>query len=185
MEFIKKGNSMELQLDSRNRRRVKYCPCNKNNKDGKFVPFKDSEKHGYCHSCDRTFLPDKNTFHDFTPIKRKKEIKPEFIKKEYLKSLLYDYKDDNNNFVHFLERTLGVNKTYEILKDYLLGTSKKTNGADDPSIIGTSKESNSTNRLSTPRAESADIKCSIVETLTPWLSSPVDKTTSLTKALWA
>ena len=120
---------MELQLDSRNRRRVKYCPCNKNNNDGKFVPFKDSEKHGYCHSCDRTFLPEKNTYHDFTPIKRKKEIKPEFIKKEYLKSLLYDYKDDNNNFVHFLERTLGVNKTYEILKDYLLGTSKKTNGA--------------------------------------------------------
>ena len=109
---------MELQLDSRNRRRVKYCPCNKNNNDGKFVPFKDSEKHGYCHSCDRTFLPEKNTYHDFTPIKRKKEIKPEFIKKEYLKSLLYDFEDDNNNFVHFLERTLGVNKTYKILKDY-------------------------------------------------------------------
>jgi UDP-3-O-acyl-N-acetylglucosamine deacetylase len=31
---------------------------------------------------------------------------------------------------------------------------KKTNGADEPSIIGTSNESNSTNILSTPSAES-------------------------------
>lgn len=31
------------------------CPCGRNNKDGKFAPFKDDPKSGYCHSCGKTF----------------------------------------------------------------------------------------------------------------------------------
>lgn len=116
---------MELELDSRNRRRVKYCPCNKSNNDGKFVPFVNSEKHGYCHSCDRTFKPDTNHFQDFSPIKKRKKANPQYIDKEYFKTLLFDYDNDKNDFVNFLERTLGVYPTNQILKDYLLGTSKR------------------------------------------------------------
>jgi hypothetical protein len=45
-----------LQLDKK-RYRVKFCPCGKRNKDGKFVPFKGYEDKGYCHSCGETFTP--------------------------------------------------------------------------------------------------------------------------------
>ncbi len=50
----------ELKLDSRRRRRVKYCPCGKSNKNGKFVPFIDHEDKGFCHSCDKSFFPAKS-----------------------------------------------------------------------------------------------------------------------------
>lgn len=40
----------KLALDKR-RFGIKHCPCGKSNKDGKFVPFKDFEDRGYCHSC--------------------------------------------------------------------------------------------------------------------------------------
>jgi hypothetical protein len=46
----------KLEFD-KNRFRVKFCPCNKDNKDGKFTPYKGYEDKGYCHSCDKTFLP--------------------------------------------------------------------------------------------------------------------------------
>ena len=46
-----------MELDSKNRNKVKYCPCNKSNKDGKFVPFKDHTRFGYCHSCEKSFSP--------------------------------------------------------------------------------------------------------------------------------
>lgn len=52
MNTIKK-----LKFDSRKRKRVEACPCGKSNKDGKFVPYAEEEKYGYCHSCNETFLP--------------------------------------------------------------------------------------------------------------------------------
>jgi len=118
---------MNLELDSRNRRFVKYCPCNKNNNDGKFVPFKEHTKYGYCHSCNETFYPDGNK----PLIKReyKPEPKKEYVSKEYYRSLLFDYKNDKNNFVDFLSSTIGVHNTDKILVDYLIGTSPKNNRA--------------------------------------------------------
>ena len=116
---------MELKLDSINRRKVKYCPCGKSNADGKFVPFKSAEKFGYCHSCTKLIKPDNKPEIDWTPIKRerKPEPKPEFISWDYYKPLLFDYHtNDNNRFVTFLTITLGVYKTDEILKEYMLGT---------------------------------------------------------------
>jgi hypothetical protein len=46
-------------LDSRNRLRVKVCPCGKSNADGKFVPHRGFENAGYCHGCGETFFPPK------------------------------------------------------------------------------------------------------------------------------
>ena len=48
---------LELKFDKK-RCRVKFCPCGKDNKDGKFVPYVGFEKKGYCHSCGKTFLPE-------------------------------------------------------------------------------------------------------------------------------
>ena len=47
----------ELKFDKK-RNRVKLCPCGKDNKDGKFVPYVGYENKGYCHSCGETFLPE-------------------------------------------------------------------------------------------------------------------------------
>jgi hypothetical protein len=53
---------MENLSFARTRRQVKYCPCGKSNRDGKFAPFliegKAEEQYGYCHSCSQTFLPE-------------------------------------------------------------------------------------------------------------------------------
>lgn len=46
-----------LKFDSRKRKRVKECPCGKSNQDGKFIPYEDEDKYGYCHSCQESFLP--------------------------------------------------------------------------------------------------------------------------------
>ncbi len=48
----------KLKFDPK-RRRVKNCPCGKSNKDGKFVPFIGYDDKGYCHSCGKTFLPER------------------------------------------------------------------------------------------------------------------------------
>ena len=116
---------MESKLDSRNRRKVKHCPCGKGNHDGKFVPFKDAEKFGYCHSCDKWFNPENKPIVDWKPekVSRIPKEKPEFISWEYYKPLLYDYHlNDNNRFVTFLQRILGVTRTHQILQEYLLGS---------------------------------------------------------------
>ena len=118
---------MELKLDSVNRRKVKYCPCGKSNSDGKFVPFKNAEKYGYCHSCDKWINPDNKSALDWRPIKlnRKPEPAPEYISWDYYKPLMFDYNlNDNNRFIDFLSRILGVQETHYILQDYMLGTGK-------------------------------------------------------------
>lgn len=45
----------------KNRFRIKYCPCGKSNKDGKFAPFQGYDDKGYCHSCDRCFRVEEDT----------------------------------------------------------------------------------------------------------------------------
>jgi len=42
----------------KNRKRVKFCPCGKSNADVKFAPYIGYDEKGYCHSCDKTFLPE-------------------------------------------------------------------------------------------------------------------------------
>lgn len=49
--------SSKLEFET-NRFRVKFCPCNKDNRDGKFVPFKGYDDKGYCHSCGITYRPE-------------------------------------------------------------------------------------------------------------------------------
>ena len=54
---------LSLELD-KNRFRVKHCPCDKSNKDGKFVPFEEYENRGYCHSCGVWFNVAANMCHN-------------------------------------------------------------------------------------------------------------------------
>lgn len=112
-----------MELDSRNRFKVKYCPCNKSNRDGKFVPYKDNTQYGFCHSCEKTFRPEGFNI-DFVKPKRRKEPPKEYFDKKYLRVMLFDYTVGSNNFVSFLHNSLGHNVAKEILTKYKLGTGK-------------------------------------------------------------
>lgn len=54
-------SSNNLEFDN-NRKRVKFCPCGKENgpDNPPFAPFKQYDDKGYCHSCDKTFKPEKS-----------------------------------------------------------------------------------------------------------------------------
>jgi len=109
-----------MKLDSINRRKVKVCPCGKSNSDGKFVPFKNQTKYGFCHSCGDLIKPDSKVI-DFH-FKKKPEIPKEFFSQKYYSKLLYDYNNENNDFVYFLNYWLGVYNADEVVKKYHLGT---------------------------------------------------------------
>ena len=128
----------KLELDKK-RFRVKFCPCGKTNKDGKFVPYAGHENKGYCHSCGETFLPEllkveqwntaqpkaHNASHRKPVVVRQKPVS--FIAVEVFKGSLRAH--DANHFVKFLIGVFGVEVAHEVVKRYFIGTSKHWNGA--------------------------------------------------------
>lgn len=131
----------ELKFD-KNRIRVKFCPCGKNNKDVKFAAYVGFENKGYCHSCGETFLPELPKIENCNASQPARYTKPKvqpqkptsFIDKElFVKSLQLE-KDihqilENNHFIKFLYTQFGINVLMEILDRYLIGTSKHWDGA--------------------------------------------------------
>lgn len=57
--FPNNQNQFPEYAFDKNRHRVKICPCGKSNKDQKFAPYIGYDDIGYCHSCEKTFLPEK------------------------------------------------------------------------------------------------------------------------------
>lgn len=117
-------------FDSKGRFQVKFCPCGRSNKDGKFVPYKGFEDKGFCHSCGQVFKEKdeekvKDSQKSFTPPPPKPKS---FIDPIYLKESLKRY--DENNLVQFLERTFGKAKAFEAVEAYKIGTSKRWTGAN-------------------------------------------------------
>ena len=110
---------MELKFDN-NRSRVKYCPCGKSNKDGKFSPFKGFENKGKCFSCDEVFFPDKenNGVVHYTP--PPKVYEHPLIESDHLEASLKNY--ENNNFVKFLRKIFGSYTAKELIEEYNIGT---------------------------------------------------------------
>lgn len=51
------SNQPKFEFD-KNRKRVKFCPCGRDNKSLKFVPFVGHEKYGYCFKCDECYYPE-------------------------------------------------------------------------------------------------------------------------------
>lgn len=118
-----------LKLDSKNRFRIKSCPCGKSNKDGKFVPFQNLVEFGYCHSCSETFLPDCSVKPEFHfKVKVKKEQLVQFIPSHYLIKTM-KCKDDNN-LVSFLKKLFGNATTNRLMELYKIGSSKQWDGAN-------------------------------------------------------
>jgi hypothetical protein len=120
----------------RKRRRVKYCPCGKSNKDGKFVPYLGYENKGYCHSCGETFLPELpkleqgSTLHSKAYKHRPATPQPKpvsFIPVEVFKASLKAH--ETNHFVKFLINLFGVEVASQLVSRYFIATSKHWNGA--------------------------------------------------------
>jgi len=113
----------DLKID-KNRKRVKYCPCGKSNKDGKFAPFKDYHNKGYCHSCGETFFPEIEN-----------EAKPIYIPPKPTSKHDYDLviksgrNFKNNNFIKWLKSKFEDVEVQNAIKRYLLGSSNRWNGA--------------------------------------------------------
>lgn len=125
----------KLQLDKK-RFRVKSCPCGKNNKDGKFVPYVGHENKGYCHSCGETFLPElpkveqRNTPQLIAYKPRPVTLQPKpvsFIPVEVFKASLKAH--ETNHFAQFLINLFGVEVASQLVSRYFIATSKHWNGA--------------------------------------------------------
>lgn len=127
----------KLELDKK-RFRVKFCPCGKSNKDGKFVPYVGHENKGYCHSCGETFLPELpkaeqwKTPHPQTYKPRPATPQPKpvsFIPVEVFKASLNPAAFEANHFVQFLITLFGVEVASEVVSRYFIATSKHWHGA--------------------------------------------------------
>jgi len=118
----------EQWLFDKNRWRVKYCPCGKSNKDGKFNPFRGCDNLGKCFSCDRTFWPENdtgNTVRQAFPQKR--TIPMSLMKFDTVFASCKGY--EQNNFANWMVEICGESSAYEVFEMYYLGTSRKWNGA--------------------------------------------------------
>lgn len=112
------------------RSRVKYCPCGKSNRDGKFVPYEGFEDKGYCHSCGETFLPKIENDHDGQNVKFV-SFPPRpisFVDPSVMEASLKGY--DQNNFVLFLQTRFGKANAMKAVEAYKVGTSKRWPGAN-------------------------------------------------------
>ena len=143
-----------MQLDPKNRKNVKYCPCGKPNRNKKrslrFIPSLESDKHGYCYSQDNGCLANQwgfiNSEDGGSRQSIDRSLEPadpfEYLSKQEYKDILYDatatverdgfkfHRD--NNFIDFLYKSLGVEATRYILKDSMLGVTTTDSGVVFP-----------------------------------------------------
>ncbi|TXN36896.1 hypothetical protein FVB32_01005 [Flagellimonas hymeniacidonis] len=115
-----------LEFD-RNRKRVKYCPCGRSNRNQRFVPFKGYENYGYCHSCEKTFF-EKNTEKHYIP-QYGKSIKP-LGASYHDKRLIVRYGRNyiENNFIQYLKLHFNISSIKEAILKYCIGTPKHWKG---------------------------------------------------------
>jgi hypothetical protein len=115
---------------SKKRSIVKECPCGKSNRDGKFVPFDGAEKCGYCFSCAKNILPERNEEPEvsFLPKQIKAKPKIEFIQQDYFKKSIEW--NGRNNFISFLKSHFGQEKAVDLICLYKIGGAKKWAGAN-------------------------------------------------------
>jgi hypothetical protein len=126
----------KLHLNGKNRFKIKFCPCGKSNKDGKFVPYTGYENKGYCHGCGETFLPElKNNDESWKFAKMNGNLtKPDIVKNVISSIPVTTFKESlkhhtENNFIKYLIELFGPEITNQLISKYFIGTSKHWNGA--------------------------------------------------------
>lgn len=109
----------------KNRSRVKYCPCGKSNRNGKFAPYEGQEIYGYCHSCCQGYYPSQNiTVPVYVPHKAKSLS---YIKETIFKQSIT--KRESNKFYQFISSKFGSGQADMIFDKYCLGTASRWKGA--------------------------------------------------------
>lgn len=124
---------MKLEFEA-NRKKVKYCPCGKSNKDGKFAPYKGYENKGYCHSCGETFLPElkRESFQNKQISLKSKKEPIAVIKKEILEKLIeHTQETRRNHFIMGLKNQFNFSEEQldEVVSNYHLVNLTTWNGA--------------------------------------------------------
>lgn len=133
----------ELKFD-KNRNRVKFCPCGKDNKDYKFVPYIGFENNGYCHSCGETFLPElyKNVANKQFQLPRSKKLNlPSQKKIDFISESIFRLQLSSsinlyieNHFIQWLfnpyraEFAFDIKTISMLIGNYFLGNSIKYKG---------------------------------------------------------
>ena len=128
----------ELEFDKKRYRDIITPCCNKNNKDGKFVSFKNHPKqYGYCHSCGVTTLPEVNyetyyntqkngnTMGDNTSqnCNTNKAVAKKYIDFKAVKISIE--RNTNNKLLTYLYAKYPSKKVDDAINLYYIGTSKK------------------------------------------------------------
>ena len=119
---------LERELDTKNRFRVKQCPCGKNNADGKFVPYIGYEKEGYCHSCNQSIRSLQKPTNQLI----RNHMKPSQQSPTYISTDMLDislHQPIENNFSKFLFSTFGAEVARQLIRTYSIGTSDYWDGA--------------------------------------------------------
>ena len=109
----------------KNRRRVKYCPCGKSNKNGKFAPYAGYEEYGYCHSCCKLFNPTQNDNVSMYVPQKQKPVS--YIDDSVFKQSLSNRTD--NKFYQFIVSKFGKGRAETVFDAYHLGTAARWKGA--------------------------------------------------------
>jgi len=126
---MKRFLTMEKLIFKKKRTWVKYCPCGKSNRDGKFAPYVGYDDKGYCHSCNQTFIPMEETEEgDQRPFSPSPPKQVSFVDAGFLDASLKGY--DQNNFVQFLIKRFGKSNAMQAVEAYKIGTSKRWPGAN-------------------------------------------------------
>jgi len=114
--------NIDLRFD-KNRSNAKVCPCGEANRTH-FAPYVGFDDKGYCHKCEKTFLPELSQKEQ-----KRREIAHKIIGKpislldnEILKKSLVGYKA--NHFVTLLISLFGEGITSDLISKYYIGTSK-------------------------------------------------------------
>jgi Domain of unknown function (DUF6371) len=126
------------------RYRIKFCPCGKKNKDGKFAPYVGYDNCGYCHSCGKTFLPKLSYFEKSnSPLNIERKIQApgkqgksqNGEEHDSTKSLVEYYSgslnsSDLNSFNNYLLGLFSKDLASTLIDKYSIGTSAHWTGAN-------------------------------------------------------
>lgn len=108
-----------LEFETKRAKIAPYCPCGKDNRDGKFAPFKGYTNKGYCHSCEKSFFDESQTTEQY--FKPLPQPPTEFLKRDLVDKSI----TGQNNFITYL-RSIFDDTTVQSLTDtYRIGTTKR------------------------------------------------------------
>lgn len=119
----------DLKFDT-NRTKVKNCPCGRSNNDGKFAPLKGFEDKGYCHSCGKTFHPNKeDDSWKFDKVRTNPARYVGTLSTQIERGLMEQTIKGDDNLSAWLYTIFPPDEVQWLIQLYNIGTSKHWNGS--------------------------------------------------------